>query len=558
MHSISKMDFATIEARVNRSVQRRSLSTQSLGLLHIVIEQMFPSLLDTTPETITDGSDDRGIDAIHIVEGGNVADIYLLQCKYREKWSSCDKTINDGEIHKISHFLSELFNRAETLEACNNERLKQAVLRIWGIHEAGAICRYHVIFCSNGNGFSTTALNVIAGTVENYPQVKFEFYGAPEIILGFQQEGLQRESGKLQVIAREILERIDGDVRGAVASISAKSFIDLIATPDRQNVKRYLFDDNLRIFLGVKGGYNSAIIETATSGDNYLFWYLNNGITITCKNFSYNKSHISPVLSLDEFQIVNGAQTSHSLFEAYRENPGKLDDVALLVRVYATDRPDIAERVAVATNSQARIQGRDLRANTGVLKKLELAFLSHGYFFERKRNMHSEKAEDKRIDALKLGQIILAYDLKEPDKAKSESDSIFDYRFDSVFHNRLDVSRLISLFELYRTIERLRDAYSVEYGENAESSNSHRYLIYGHWFVLFACRMLLIQKRKDEIPQGQAAVQLIEEAIGLISKACGQQKAVAHYQMFRSPKTRDKIVAELSGKQTNFFHLLAD
>lgn len=557
MPKISRMDFTIIDARVRKAVDRHGLKNLSAGLLRVVLEQLFPSVVETIPEIITDGGDDRGIDAIHIVEGENNATIYLIQSKYRENHNGCDRTINDVEILKVSLFLTELFDQSESLKSCNNVRIREAVRRIWEIHSAGKVCRYDVVFCSNGQGYSSTAQTIVGGLITSHPSVSFDFYGGPEIVMGLHQEGSKRESGKIQVIGKEILERSDGDVRGVVASIDAQSFIELIKTTQGDSIKRHLFDDNLRIFLGVKGGYNASIIETATSRDSHLFWYLNNGITITCKNFTYNKGHVSPWLNLESFQIVNGAQTCHSLFEAYRSGSENLGNVVLLVRVYATERTDIAERVAVATNSQARIQGRDLRANTAVLKAMELAFREHGYFFERKRNMHADQPENKRVDALKLGQILLAYDVREPDKAKSESDSIFDWRFNSIFYDGQDISRLVKIFELYRVIEALRDKYSSDYGENAESGHPHQYLVYGHWFILFACGLLAMKTFSGAVPVGTDAEILVEEAIRLVAAACTQQKAVAHYQMFRSPKTRDKILAELGAKQLDFMHMLA-
>jgi hypothetical protein len=225
--------------------------------------------------------------------------------------------------------------------------------------------------------------------------------------------------------------------------------------------------------------------------------------------------------------------------------------------MYATDRADIAERVAVATNSQARIQSRDLMSNHETLKKLELAFKERGYFFERKKNMHSDKPSEKRIDALKLGQIILSYELREPDKAKTESDSIFDSRFHQIFDNRQSIDELIRLYQLYEIIEEMRDGYQTEFGSSPESGHEHQYLVYGHWFVLFACKLLQVKSQEAQIPTGDDASALVEEAIRRVAAACSQQKAVAHYQMFRSPRTKERILGEISAKQTDFFDLLA-
>lgn len=557
MPKLSRIEWDIIDARVHAATAKHSFPTLSLGMLTLVIEQIFPNIQEQLLEAITDGSDDRGVDAIHIIEGDQKAEIYLFQAKYRETRESCDRTINDNEIMKMSAFINDLFDKSESLMKCNNFRLLEAVKHIWELHEKGMICRYNVIFCSNGNGFSQSAQTIIKSIRSSHSQVTFEFYGAKDILRGMTLEGRSPENGTLRVIGKEILERSDGDIRGVIASIDANSFIQLIKTADGQGIKRHLFDDNLRIFLGAKGGYNQLIINTATSTDGYLFWYLNNGITITCKKYSYNKGHTSPVLLFEDFQIVNGAQTCHSLVEASRINPEALDDVVLMVRVYATDRVDIAERVAVATNSQARIQSRDLRANHVILKKLELAFLQKGYYFERKRNMAADKPEDKRIDALKLGQILLAYEFREPDKAKSESDTIFDSRFEQIFNENRDIEELIRLFEINRIIERLRELYVIEHGSSPESGGENQYLIYGHWFVLFACNLLHVKSRMRYLPVGKDAEALVEQAIRIVAAACSQHKAVAHYQMFRSPRTKDKIFSEISGKQMDLLDLLA-
>jgi hypothetical protein len=551
---ISKIDWDIINARVHSIKKGYGLSTLSEGLLSIVLEQLFPNIQDQLQEAITDGTEDQGVDAIHILESENSAEVFIFQSKYRESYSSAAKTINETEVIKVSHFLSELFAKSPKLADHNNLRLKEAVKRIWALHEAGKICRYQVIFCSNGGGLSEPAKKICEALTSTNSQISYEYYGGTQIINGMSSEGRAPENGSLQVVGREILERSDGDVRGLIASVDASSFIKLISADNGTGIKRHLFDDNLRVFLGAKGGYNPSIIRTATSSDSYLFWYLNNGVTITCKNFAYNKAHTNPTIRFEDFQIVNGAQTSHSLIEAERAGSEELNNVVLMVRIYATDREDIAERVAVATNSQARIQGRDLRSNSQIMKKLELGLSERGYFFERKRNMHADKEAANRVDALKLGQILLSFDLREPDKAKSESDSIFDSRFDLIFNDKLEIDHVVRLIELYRIIEDLRDIYISENRGALESGQSNQYLIYGHWFILFACKLLMVKEHTSVVPSGQSAQDLVHKAIQLVADTSRQHKAVAHYQMFRSPRTKDKLIAELGAKQLDFFN----
>ncbi len=555
MAKVSQMDWHIVDGRVKEAKTRFSLPTFSISFLWLVLDQFFPETEDTRFENITDGPDDRGVDAIQIVETDGHAEIFIFQAKYRESIESTSKTINDSEVLKISLFIEQLFDKSDNLAEVGNLRLREAVRQIWLLHSQGVICRYRIILCSNDQGLAASAKTILDQICGKHSQVHYETYDTHSLVQDLGTHGKRRESGYLQVVGKETFERIDGDIRGIIASIDALSFVELIRTPDSSSVKRFLFDENLRVYLGSNGGYNSAIIETAASAESHLFWYLNNGITITCKNYSYNKGHSNPKIKLDEFQIVNGAQTSHSLIEAHRINPSALENVVLMVRVYATERADIVERVAVATNSQARIQSRDLRANDPVLKKMELAFLERGYFFERKRNMHADQENNLRIDALKLGQIIQAYYLREPDRARAESDSIFDQRFTAIFHEQYNFDQMLRLIELYKIIEQIRDSYlNSKKIEDISSDNS--YLVYGHWFVLFTTSLILTKQKREVPSTKEECTKLIAEAISIVVRACSSQKAGAHYQIFRSPKTKERIFVEMEGRQSNLFDLL--
>lgn len=549
---ISKLDWDIVQSRVEKTCGLHAGKNQSWAFLRLVLQQFFPADQDDWLTAITDGPNDRGVDAIHIIEADQSAEVFLFQAKYRDSEKTSSKTINDSEALRLVSFVEDLFAKSNLLIEDGNSALRQKVLQIWDLHQRGIICRYRIVFCSNDQGLSTSAFKILEAITEKYDQVTFEHYGTSQLIADLGASTKRVETGTLQVLGKELFERTDGNVRGVIASIDPTSFIELISSDDRKSVKRHLFDDNLRIFLGTSGGYNSEIIDTATSTDSYLFWYLNNGITITCKNYSYNKGHANPKILLSDFQIVNGAQTSHSLLEAFRTNPVCFDNLVLLARIYATDQDDIVERVAVATNSQAKIQSRDLRANKPILKKLEIAFKDRGIYFERKRNMHADQAEEQRLDALKLGQIILSFYFSEPERARSDSDTIFGSRFNEIFHDRYDFDELVAIVRLYQSIENLRDNYHEEFAGHIESGGEYQYLVYGHWFILFAAKMLLA-KKSEKLTSLKDTEGLIDEAISLVAKACSQQKAVAHYQMFRSPKTKHKILEELSGKQLDIF-----
>lgn len=554
MPALSAVEWDIVEARVHAAMPRYATTNRSMAFLCLVLEQYFPDRASDFPEMIVDGANDMGVDAIEVLERDERAEVFIFQSKHRTSLKSTDRTINDGEVLRIASFLHAIFDKEQRLVETGNLQLTEAVSRIWRLHERGIVCRYQVVFCTNGQGLSASAKSILESAITTLYTVGYQVYGPAEIMRDIGAAGREREVGYLQVIGKEAFERSDGDIRGVIASVDARSFVELIQTPDGNSIKRHLFDENLRIFLGANGGYNGNIIETATSNDSHLFWYLNNGITITCKEYAYNKGHSNPKIRIEDFQVVNGAQTSHSLLEAYKCAPEAFDNVVLMVRVYATNREDITERVAVATNSQARIQSRDLRSNHPVLKKLEIGFHDQGYFFERKRNMYVDRDPKKRIDALKLGQILLSFHMMEPDRAKADSDTIFGDRFHLIFHEHYSVDELCRLVELYRLIEEMRDAHVSRQRDAIEPTGENQYLVYGHWFVLYAAKLILTQKVKP-LPTGTEATNLVLEAIALVARACANVRSAAQYQLFRSSKTKERIIAELEGRQMNLFDL---
>lgn len=383
--------------------------------------------------------------------------------------------------------------------------------------------------------------------------VQWNHLGNDYIVESLLSRSRKKEDGSLTIIEKQIIERSDGDIRGVVVCVRAREFIDLILDSQARNVKRHIFSENLRVFLGPKKGFNPEIIGTASSqAESYLFWYLNNGITITCSNFQYNKGHANSILRFSNFQIVNGAQTSHSLLLANEQNGAALDDVVLLLRIYATDRADVAERVAIATNSQARIQGRDLRANHRLLKIMDESFQLRGYFLETKKGMYSNENAENVIDALKLGQIIISYFDEEPEKAKTDSDSIFQDRFESVFSSHRSVDQLVSLFEIYKHIEALRDTAVFGKQKWSDRKDYHLYVSYGSWFILYVLKLMYDEEAICSLKSESEIREVVDTAVCELMRVLSKEESFSFYQAFRSTKTKMLLVSKIRNVQYEF------
>ena len=172
----------------------------------------------------------------------------------------------------------------------------------------------------------------------------------------------------------------------------------------REKHKLTLFERNVRCYLGSgKKGINHDIIETVLETPT-LFYYFNNGITISCSK--YRVKDESHKISLENPQIINGAQTVNAIYEAYCkekkiiERSERNDEIVqkmlkehfkkvkVLVRIVQSTKDEgtqFSQNLTRYNNSQNSIEVADYRSNDKVQEKLQKEFAKFGYFYEIKR-----------------------------------------------------------------------------------------------------------------------------------------------------------------------------
>ncbi|MCT4124155.1 AIPR family protein [Elizabethkingia anophelis] len=137
-----------------------------------------------------------------------------------------------------------------------------------------------------------------------------------------------------------------------------------------------LLESNVRAFLGQAGNYNKGIRDTIRSKPQMFLPY-NNGITATAENvetkFSDNQLLIT---KLNDFQIVNGGQTTASLYHTQK----KFKDVDLskiFVQMKLTVIKDKEQKnievpnISRFANSQNKVSELDLSSNNPYFIQIE-------------------------------------------------------------------------------------------------------------------------------------------------------------------------------------------
>jgi len=137
-----------------------------------------------------------------------------------------------------------------------------------------------------------------------------------------------------------------------------------ILTDDNEHMLS-VFDDNVRDFQGISNPVNKGISETLSSETPNLFSVLNNGVTVVADSIKTAGNN----LTISDYQIVNGCQTSNVLYES--RGIENIDTISIPLRLIVTDNEDVKAKITVSTNSQTAIKKEQLSAMSDFQKNLE-------------------------------------------------------------------------------------------------------------------------------------------------------------------------------------------
>lgn len=186
---------------------------------------------------------------------------------------------------------------------------------------------------------------------------------------------------------------IKGVSEAFLGFVSAKEFLSII-TDNSGEIIRSIFYDNVRDWQG-ENAVNLAMSQTLNSESKDRFLLMNNGVTIIARSLT----QVVDRVIIEDFQIVNGCQTSYAVFN----NSASLsDNVMVPLRLIATQDEDIITSIIEATNQQTAVRPEQFLAVTAFQKKLERFFAAYDgdkklYYERRSRQYDAINIERVRI-----------------------------------------------------------------------------------------------------------------------------------------------------------------
>ncbi len=330
----------------------------------------------------TGGGDDLGIDGFAILVNGTavsdsteVEDLATTNKYLEAEFIFCQAksgaNFSGSEISNLFFGVKDLFSQKPALP--RNETITQKEAVIKAIYKKSALFKrgnplVRLYYVTTGKWQSDAKLEA---RIENekeailelniFRQVDFEPVDARRL-QRFYNSAKNRLSKSITFSGKVTLPPLPGVQESYLGYLPATEYLKLI-TDDAGNIVRGLFYDNVRDFQG-ENPVNHEIDETLKSSAREIFVLLNNGITIVADSISKT----GDTFTIEDYQIVNGCQTSHVLFN----NAGALSGpIQIPVKLIVSQDGDVKNRIIKATNRQTPVKTEELTALTDFQKALE-------------------------------------------------------------------------------------------------------------------------------------------------------------------------------------------
>jgi len=343
---------------------------------------------------------------------------------------------------------------------------------------------------------------------EEIPQVEVEFLDFGWFFKFYNDVYLVKTAPPPPQVSFSMINKSLGKDAPYKSRVFTTKGVELARVYDEHGEK--ILQQNVRYFLGLRSkSINQQIQETAVDDKSNNFWYFNNGVTMVCTDIT--ETTAGTIIKLQNPQIINGAQTTYAMHDAYKN--GKLkDDVEIIIKAIQTSDKEFMESVTLYTNSQNSIRLRDLCSNDRIQRTIQTILLeAYGYFYERKRgevdtfyptpeakkNAFGVNYKDMFISNENAAQAFLATYLAKPAQAKSAKGLIFQKENGGFYYeifnedDSLLPERLLMSWKLLKYVEKQKMAYKTQYAQAeelvvAERNNIYKYdfLLHGEYFII--------------------------------------------------------------------------
>lgn len=425
---------------------------------------------DEVEMCIVDGKDDAGIDGwFAFVDGTLITDIsdyaprknqiiqiVILTAKRHD-------TFKQQAVNNLCISVDELFDLAkdesELVSFYNEEILtSRSLLKELLLSSAAENPTVEFVFAYLSRGDSSNvAANItarsdllVAKASEYFSDstASFVYFGSSEILSAFRKT---KDFSARVKIEESVITR---GAQNYVFLVTLRNYHHFLSD-ENGTLKRYLFESNVRDYMG-RVPVNRAIAMTLDrnrSSTEEDFWWLNNGVTIIASDANL----VGKEIFLKNIQIVNGLQTSETIFNHFSRNQDSNDDRCILVKVLVTTNQELSDRIILATNNQTKVDSASLRSTDKIQRDIESILEAHGWYYDRRKNYYENlgKPRARIISITHVSFCVISLCLKEPYQChRARPRHMYDDRkYNAIFNERWDLRVFPSSVNIVKSVE---------------------------------------------------------------------------------------------------------
>ena len=381
-----------------------------------------------TVEDVTDGPDDKQIDAI--VVDDDASTVFVIQGKFIDEGS-----VDAEPLREVLSSWVQLKNIA-SLQETGNQKLKRRLPEVATALEDDYGVSFELIITGQLTKAANNDLDRFQQELADADDFPAEIHVVdPDEMKRRYDMALEREnrllSHKLQLESDKYMVMQVGGTKCVVAALSLKECIKLPGIKDGT-----LFQKNVRQSLGFNNRVNKGIKNTIYGNDSEDFFFRHNGVTALC-----SKTEISDgTLTVRGINVVNGCQSLNTILSC-SERVKQLTDAYVMFRFYEIPERERADGISICTNSQSAVKPRDLRSNDRRVLAIKRAYeqkYSSAYFItKRGEEAPADRNQSLVVDLLQLGKCLMAWHSQRPNVSHSEN-KIFDKHFEQLFKSNVE------------------------------------------------------------------------------------------------------------------------
>lgn len=424
---------------------------------YLVLEQVLKEY-DLSFEEIesgwVDGGHDGGIDGFYILINGHILQdvndfawpkkgidlsIYIITCKHHETYK---QVVLESLFSTVNEFLDLRLSNCELSGEYNLNVLKKRDDLIYAYKKSSPRLNsfeMNYIYASRGESSEvgqsivSRSNQIVKITEESFGQcdVKFDFLGAREIVSLYRQHpNFSLELPYLDSLSRG--ERY-------ILIVRLRDYYNFLKNEGDSTLRRYLFESNVRDFMGLNA-VNEDIRITLSNKDSPDFWLLNNGVTI----LSTSAQLIGQSIYMEDIQIVNGLQTSESIFRHFSNSGDDENERAVMIKVIVSQDEAVRDQIIRATNNQTAVEQSSLHATERIQRDIEDILLRNGFYYDRRKNFYKNQGaqRDLILTPLYLASGVVSLLLKMPHHAGRMRAKVLRNAasYDAIFSEKIDLN----------------------------------------------------------------------------------------------------------------------